>query len=54
MALVMISVDREKLPEHSDQEFESWVKYQVGALAGISNDNPMVDIDLEAQVLEVG
>ena len=54
MTLVVISVDRQDLPEHTDEQFELWVKYQVGALGGITLDNPLHDIDIEAEVKEIG
>jgi hypothetical protein len=54
MALVVISVDRSKLPEHTDQQFDDWVKYCVGELGGISMDNPLHECDLEATVRECG
>jgi hypothetical protein len=53
MALVVLSIDREKLPPHSKEEFEEWVKFQVGHLGGISMENPLHDIDITAQVREV-
>lgn len=53
MALVVISIDREKLPEHTNEDFEQWVKYQIGELGGISMDNPLWDLDMEAQVREI-
>ena len=52
MALVVLSIDRSKLPKHSDDEFEAWVKYQVGELGGISMQNPLHDLDMEATVRE--
>lgn len=54
MALVVISIDRDRLPEHTDEQFEAWVKFQVGALGGISMDNPLHDLDMEASVREFG
>lgn len=53
MALITISVDRDKLPKHSKVEFEEWIKYQVGSIGGISLKNPLHDIDLESQVREI-
>ena len=53
MSLVVISVDREKLPEHTQEQFEEWVKFNVGALGGISAKNPLHDIDIEARVQEI-
>lgn len=54
MSLVMISVDRDKLPPHTDKEFEEWIKYQVGQFGGMKADNPLADYDLEAIVREIG
>lgn len=54
MTLVVISIDRDKLPKCTDEQFEAWVKYQVSALGGISFDNPLHDMDIEAEVREVG
>ena len=54
MTLIVISVKRDDLPEHTDKEFESWINYQVGALGGITMDNPLFNIDMEAKVEEWG
>lgn len=54
MALVVISIDRDELPAHTDDEFEAWVMFQVGHLGGISMDNPLHDLDMEATVREFG
>lgn len=54
MTLVVISVDREKFPEHTDEEFAAWVKYQVGDLGGVDMINPLYELDLEAEVKEIG
>lgn len=54
MTLVVISINRKSLPEHTDEEFEAWVKYQVGELGGIRMKNPLHDIDMEADVKEIG
>ena len=54
MSLVVISIDRTKLPEHTDEEFEAWVKFCVGHLGGIPNDNPLSDYDIDATVKEIG
>lgn len=54
MTLIVISVDRDKLPKHSKIEFEEWVSYKVGAIFSMSLDNPLADIDLESQVQEIG
>ena len=53
MALIVISVDREKLPEHTDIQFENWIKYKVGQWSSISIESPLSDIDLEAVVREM-
>jgi len=53
MALVVISVDRAKLPDHTDEQFEEWVMFCVGQRGGVSMENPLWEIDLEAQVREI-
>lgn len=53
MALVVISVDRAKLPDHTDEQFEEWVMFCVGQRGGISMGNPLCDLDLEARVREI-
>lgn len=53
MALIVISVDREDLPEHTDEQFEEWVRFEVGHTGSLSNDNPMSDRDLDAYVREI-
>lgn len=54
MALVVISIDREELPPHTDEQFAEWVKYEVGALGGISLENPLCEEDFEPTVMEIG
>lgn len=54
MALVVISIERNLLPSHTDQQFEEWVKYCVGHLGGISMENPLHDLDMTATVKEIG
>ncbi len=54
MTLIVLSVDREKLPECTDEEFADWVKFEVGHLGGIKVENPLSNYDLEATVLEIG
>ena len=49
MSLVTISIDREKLPRHTNEEFEEWVRFQVGERGGMSVNNP-IDTDIEAVV----
>jgi len=53
MALVVISINRTELPEHTDEQFAEWVEFNVGHAGGISNDNPLHDLDMEARVREI-
>lgn len=50
---VVLSVDRTALPPHTDEQFEEWVKFNVCQLGGISMNNPLSDIDMEARVKEI-
>jgi len=52
MALVVISIDRDRLPANTDEQFEEWVMFQVGQRGSISMDNPLHDLDMEATVRE--
>lgn len=45
---VIIDVKMASLPPHTREEFEEWVKFQVGYQGGMSMENPLVDYDLEA------
>lgn len=54
MAIVVISIDRETLPAHTDEQFEEWVKFQVGHFGGIDINNPLADMDMDAMVREIG
>ncbi|MFO3797280.1 MAG: hypothetical protein ACK8QZ_08360 [Anaerolineales bacterium] len=54
MTLVVISVNRASLPSHTDEQFEEWVEFSVGHRGCVSQDNPLVDIDMEALVREIG
>jgi len=51
MAKIVISVDRSKLPKHTDEQFDEWIRFQVGDRGGISVDNPLSEYDMEAEVL---
>jgi hypothetical protein len=53
MALIVISVDREKLPPHTDAEFEEWVRFEVGDTGSIDTKNPLIQEGLEAGVCEI-
>lgn len=53
MTLIVISVDRASLPSHTDDQFEEWVEFNVGHRGGLSEDNPLADIDMEARVREI-
>lgn len=53
MALVVISIDRSELPDHSDEEFEEWVRYQVGDTPHMEIANPLSSEDMQATVREV-
>ena len=54
MSLVVISIDRGKLPEHTQEEFEEWVKYEVGDTPEMNMKNPLVMECFEADVKEIG
>jgi hypothetical protein len=54
MSLVVISIDRSKLPEHTQEQFEEWVKFGVGHTGGMSLENPLSEHDLAAEVREFG
>ena len=44
---VNINIDRDKLPGHTDAEFEEWLKYEIGELGGLTLKNPLAMQDLE-------
>lgn len=52
MALVVINVDREHLPKHTEDEYEEWVKYCVGDKTDIDIKNPLIELDMDAEVRE--
>ena len=53
MALVVLSIDERKLPAHTRDEFEEWVRFCVGDRSDIQNANPLSDLDLQATVREI-
>ena len=53
MALVVISVDREALPEHTNEQFEEWIRYEVGETGEIKLNNPLRSYSLDAEVREI-
>lgn len=54
MALVVISVDRDTLPSHTDAEFREWIAYSVGESHCIDIGNPLRGEVLDAKVREIG
>ena len=55
MSLIVISIDREKLPPHTDEDFEEWVKFWVGEFDVLKDDNPLGDSHgMDAKVMEIG
>jgi len=54
MTLVVISVNTDDLPEHTDIDFEEWIKYECGDSGGMSMDNPLISCDLVSEVREIG
>lgn len=53
MAFVLIDIDRTKLPAHTDEQFEEWVRYNIGQLGGIKSNNPLSTLDMEAMVMDI-
>lgn len=53
MTLVTISIDRSKLPPHTDEEFWAWVGFELGQIGSISRANPLANIDIKAEVREI-
>lgn len=54
MQQVLIGINRDDLPSHSDGQFEEWVQYCVGHRADIDSDNPLSDLDLTGVVINIG
>lgn len=53
MALVVLSIDERKLPAHTREEFEEWLRFNVGDRSEMQNANPLVDTDLQSTVREI-
>lgn len=53
MALVVISIDRDKLPPHTYAQFVEWVHFHITMSGTCHKDNPLGIRDLEAEVKEV-
>lgn len=53
MRKIIIEVDETGLPEHTDEDFEEWVKYCVGYYGGIKTENPLGDHELEAEHVSI-
>lgn len=51
---MVISIDRDHLPPHTEDEYEAWVKFCIGQTGGISIKNPLHDLDMDAIVREFG
>lgn len=49
MATVIIWIDRTKLPSHTDEEFDEWVKYNI-EMGEITNTNPLCNKDFQGVV----
>lgn len=54
MSLVVISIDREQLPPHTDEDFEEYVKFWVGEFDVLKDDNPLGDCGMNAKIMEIG
>ena len=54
MSLVVISVDRDALPEHTDEHFKEWAHYEIAKNGSISHSNPLYDIDINITIKEIG
>ena len=54
MALIVISVDREKLPKHTDEEYRDWVRFSLHERRMIGMENPLFGIQFKAEVKEWG
>lgn len=54
MTLIVISVDRDELPSHTDEQFEEWIEYNVGARVGINIVSPLHDVSMISTVKEWG
>lgn len=53
MALVVLQIDEQSLPEHTKEEFEIWIKFCAGDIGGIPLSNPLCDVELTATVKEI-
>ncbi|MBL4763536.1 MAG: hypothetical protein JKY93_12670 [Gammaproteobacteria bacterium] len=51
MAIVTISIDRDDMPTHTDEEFEEWLRFQIGDRGGMNADNPL-QLDMTAELKE--
>ena len=54
MSIIVISIDRSHFPPHTEDEYEAWVKYQVGDADDIDMKNPLLEWDIDAKVMEFG
>ena len=53
MAEVTITVDRDRYPQHTDEQFEEWVEWCNGGRGGCGVDNPLSNFDLTAEIVSV-
>ena len=53
MAMVVLSIDEDKLPPHTKDQFKEWVEFQVGHRAEIQLSNPLNEYDIDAIVREI-
>jgi hypothetical protein len=51
--LVILSIDTDKLPSHTREEFEAWLKFEVGQIGELSLDNPLIDCGITGTVEEI-
>ncbi|GLQ31643.1 hypothetical protein [Litoribrevibacter albus] len=54
MALVVLSVDRDLLPPHTDEDFEDWLRFKTGDKNWMRGENPLIDEDLKSEIREIG
>ena len=53
MALVVLSIDRDKLPHHTDEDFKEWLGFHLGDYEGVAESNPLREVKVKAEIREI-
>lgn len=54
MTLIVININKSKLPQHTKEEFKEWIMFEVGHEGAMSTKNPLSDEQLKSNIFSIG